>query len=179
VAYRLAAHHAALSYLLTAVGVVNLRATLAAVFGSDYWHEGVERPEYVEFERKKVRGDRFYADSLEGSWMDTQGTVSDVRAFKGTLIAFLAEKDDWVSPSEASAVIGQSFGEAYRHIIELQGSSHELGRNPRNAERFMLRAVELAMKHACPDSPRKPTLPNFENYTNQALLERRIQRAAL
>lgn len=177
IAYRFASNAENLAYLITAVGVVNLRSTLKEVFGADYVaYPPEEMPEHVEFERQKIRSTSFYADALAGDWFTPEGTARDISACDKPIIAYIAEHDEWVNGDEVESMMRLNAPNAERHILFLQGCEHEFGKNPRNRENFLIRVTQTICERVIPHWAGNIHIPSFQALTDQALIERRLQR---
>ncbi|WP_394821162.1 hypothetical protein [Pendulispora albinea] len=175
VAYQLASRHPGIAFLLLAVGVVNVRRTLHAVWNHDIAGTPVEAlPTYVEFEGHYIRSRGFWTDAQEKDWWSVEGTVRALQAVDRPLACFASPEDEWVDASELERVFSSARAGS-RRLIHLERSSHDLGRNAAVARVFFQRttATALELSGLAAGSIREPA---FEQIVEQALVERRLER---
>lgn len=174
-AYQILAETPQIAFLVTAVGVVDVRATLQHVFGCDYTAmDTAELPEAVLFERQRIAPRRFYQDYHERCWGSAQQSAAALAPAPQPIVAFVTREDPWVDGARVREVLAH--GRGRRRVLELTGSGHDLGRNPAVARTFMKRVTQTVL-----DLSEHPQLayrePEFSELAEQALVERRIQRA--
>jgi len=177
VAYRLVTEVDSVAFLLTAVGVVNLASTLRCVWGFDLAGTPLDQlPPFVDFEKHDIRTAHFCSDAHDRDWWSLDGTIAELRRFERPLVTFASLADDWVDAVEQRAALMEGPGMT-RRIIELEGSAHDLGRNPAVARLFFTRTTQEIMKLAGVPAEGEIAEPSFEAITACALGERRRQRA--
>lgn len=177
VAYRLASQSDRVAFVVTAVGVVHLRRTLAVVIGRDY--AGVpeaELPEHIEVEKHPIRASRFARDAHEHGWYPLETTVSELANTPQAIVNFIAEEDTWVDAPEVRDAFTRGSG-GPRALYTLTRSQHDFGRNPAVARTFLVRSTGTAMTLAGRGEANEVREPTFDALTEQAITERRIQRA--
>jgi acyl transferase len=171
-AYQIAAETDRVARVITAVGVVNVRATLAKVFGQDYSTHPVP---IAEFEGKKISGGRFLDDAHAQNWWSLAGTTAFLQRVQQPVTTFVGTEDDWVDPADVNAAFSDQPG-GPRRILSLERAPHDLSRDPAVARTFFLLMLEELLGACRVDA--KPVDPPFEALMDQSLVERRIQRGA-
>lgn len=169
-AYQIAAETDRVARVITAVGVVNVRATLAKVFEQDYSTDPVP---IAEFEGKKISGPRFLADAHAQNWWSLASTTAFLQRAQQPITTFIGTEDDWVDPADVNAAFSDQPG-GPRRILSLERAPHDLSRDPAVARTFFLLMLEELLGTCGVD--RKPVDPPFEALMDQSLVERRIQR---
>ena len=179
VAVQLVAERRDVQYLITAVGVVNLRRTLEVVWGADLVATPRDRvPAYAEFERHYIRCQAFGADGDANDWWSLEGTVAALRRASCPIVCIASVDDRWVDIAELREAFRRGDG-GPRQILEFEESTHDIGRNAAIARLFLQRTTANAMRLSGLDPSSPPGEPSFERLTEQALAERRIERAAI
>lgn len=184
IAYRVASERENVAYLVTAVGVTHLRATLERVFGVDHMASPPEQlPETVVFEeRHHIRTLGFATDAHELGWNPAETTRAELDRASVPIVAFIARDDDWVLESEVEEALDLA-NHPERRMCKLEGSGHNLAKNPRIAQ-AMLRELTGAvmtletggewLRAGLPPSfPAIEREPTFEMLTAQVIAERR------
>lgn len=171
-AYQVAAETDRLARVITAVGVVNVRATLAKVFGQDHSKHPVP---FAEFEGKKISGPRFLEDAHSQDWWSLESTTAFLQRVRQPVTTFIGTEDDWVDPADVNAAFSDRPG-GPRRILSLERAPHDLSRDPAVARTFFLLMLEELLGACGVD--KKPVEPPFETLMEQSLIERRIQRGA-
>jgi acyl transferase len=178
IAYELLKECPRLSYVVSAVGVVNLRQTMALAFEDDYLSRPVaDAPKYVEFERKKIDALNFYQDSRRRPWLTLDGTIEALAHAPQPIVNFTAADDRWVDENEVQEAFRRGNGGS-RRILSLARSGHDFGRNAAVARTFLRRATEEASELA-DLRLRAVEEPSFEELADVQIQERRLQRGAL
>jgi acyl transferase len=170
VAYQLAAETERIKRVITAVGVVNVRATMAKVFGRDYSID--QTSSFAEFEGKKI-GRRFLDDAHAHDWWSLTGTTAILQRVQQPVTTFIGTEDDWVDPGDVSAAFSDQPG-GPRRILTLERAPHDLSRDPAVARTFFMLMLEELLGACQVDA--RPIDPPFEDLMEQSLVERRIQR---
>ncbi|HZJ67253.1 MAG TPA: hypothetical protein VFD36_27285 [Kofleriaceae bacterium] len=171
-AYQVAAETDRVARVITAVGVVNVRATLARVFGKDF---SVESTPFAEFEGKKIGGGAFLDDAHANDWWSLDSTTRFLQRAHQPITTFIGTEDDWVDPADVDAAFSNRPG-GPRRILTLERAPHDLSRDPAVARTFFLLMLEELLDACGADG--RPVEPPFEALMEQSLIERRIQRAA-
>lgn len=171
-AYQIAAETDRVMRVITAVGVVNVRATLAKVFGQDYSTHPVV---VAEFEGKKISGGRFLDDAHAQDWWSLASTTAFLQRVRQPVTTFVGTEDDWVDPADVNAAFSDQPG-GPRRILSLERAPHDLSRDPAVARTFFFLMLEELLGACQIDG--KPVDPPFEALMEQSLIERRIQRGA-
>lgn len=177
-AYRMVSERDDIDFLLTAVGVTDVKATLARVFGVDYGAltEAEQLPEVVMFEDKHpIRARRFWADGRESDWWAPEPTREELDSVSIPIVAFAARGDDWVLEEEVEAALNLE-AHPERQLCKLAGSGHDLSRNPKVAQAVLLDLTGTAMSLAKGERGRHAVdrEPTFTQITSQIIKERRL-----
>jgi acyl transferase len=179
IAYRLVSTMKRVRFLVTAVGVTHMAATLKQVFGEDYSKFRPEDlPLHVEFEKRhKVTARRFQGDGLEKGWWELGPTVEELRNCPVPIASFLGSEDTWVEPADVRAAL--TAGDAGpRHLYTLTGSGHDLGQNAAIARQFFVEMVKGCIKMTGAEDPflgSEVVEPSFASISKQMIEERRLQ----
>jgi acyl transferase len=175
-AFRLASRDRGIAAILSVVGVVNFRATMAVVFGIDYAPiPERDLPEFVPFEKLPIRGPEFWRDAHEAAWWEMADTRRDVDAIEAPVIALSSREDSWVSIEDVRAVIGPGASRHPRVVYELPYAGHDLGVNLAAARRHLNQVVTCL---ADLDGDPRPTVePPHQDLIHQVIWERRLQRS--
>jgi acyl transferase len=175
IALELAAESEHVAFVVCAVGVVHVRRTLISVFGTDYLGMAPgDLPELATFEGNRIRPAVFCADAHARDWGSLEGTTRALARVRQPVTNFIGSDDTWVDPDEVRAVFSKGHA-GPRRLYTLARGAHDLGRNPAVAHAFLLKTTEEIGRLV--DAEGAPVEPSFEALTNQALLERRLQRA--
>ncbi|KOY60782.1 acyl transferase [Photorhabdus heterorhabditis] len=165
------------SFLITAVGVVNLRYTLERALGFDYLSLPIdELPDNLDFEGHKLGAEVFARDCFDSGWEDLTSTINSMMHLDVPFIAFTANNDDWVKQDEVITLLS-SMGSQQCKIYSLLGSSHDLGENLvvlRNFYQSVTKAA-IAMDNGRLDIDVDIIEPSFEHLTIAAVNERRMK----
>jgi acyl transferase len=177
VAYQVAAENQRVAFVVSAVGVVNLRRTLARTFGTDFFSVPPETwPDTVEFERQKV-GREFMRDAMGRSgWLELADTIEALKRAPQPIVNFTAEDDDWVDPKEVEEAFTKGTG-GVRRVYRLLSSGHNFARNLSAARTFLKKTTEEVLALVAGEAG-IVVEPSFSDMTKQGLVERRLQRAA-
>jgi len=176
-AYRACGERHDIDYLLTAVGVTHLRATLQRVFGVDW--AACERellaPTVVFEDKHVIHGPPFWEDAYAGDWWEGTTTQRELDSVDIPIVAFAARDDDWVQPHEVEAALGLS-RHRERRLCELAGSGHNVSQNPAVAQAMLVSMTGEAMGLAAGfDRPLDvKSEPTFTQITEQIIKERRL-----
>lgn len=171
VAYELAAQSPRIEAVITAVGVTNIRDTFSKVFKEDY-SSFAELPDHLEFEGRKI-GPGVIQDAQEHEWWSLERCIDTLKQVRQPLINFIGSDDPWVNSDDIHKAFSAGDG-GPRKLLTLERAPHDLGRNAAVAQTFLTYLMEELF--ALNQIEGKPTVPPFEVITQQALLERRIQR---
>lgn len=171
VAYELAAQNHHIAAVITAVGVTNIRDTFSKVFKADY-SSFDELPDYLEFEGRKI-GPGVIQDAQVHEWWSLERCIETLKRVEQPLINFIGSDDPWVNSDDIHKAFSTGDG-GPRKLLTLERAPHDLGRNAAVAQTFMTHLMEeLFTLNRVQGTP---TAPPFDVITQQALLERRIQR---
>ncbi|EOV0143717.1 acyl transferase [Vibrio vulnificus] len=166
-----------LSFLITAVGVVNLRDTLEKALGFDYLSLPIdELPNDLDFEGHKLGSEVFVRDCFEHHWDTLDSTLGKVANTSVPLIAFTANNDDWVKQEEVYDMLAHIRSENCK-LYSLLGSSHDLGENLvvlRNFYQSVTKAA-IAMDRGSLEIDVDFIEPSFEQLTIATVNERRLK----
>ena len=177
IAYRLASLSDQISFLVTAVGVVNIRQTLVCVMGEDYTaYKEEDLPPTVKFERQPIGTRTFYNDSIINNWLSKDETLNELHAIDIPIVAFIASEDEWVDRAEIEDVINPQ-SKPNRSLYIMEDCEHNFGKNLRSMEYFIKSVVDIVFHHTFPGTAKEFTQIDFEEILNQSIKERRIQRA--
>lgn len=166
-----------LSFLITAVGVVNLRDTLEKALEYDYLQLPIsELPEDLDFEGHNLGAEVFVTDCFKHDWDTLGSTLNSVKGLAIPFIAFTANDDSWVKQSEVIELI-DSIESSNCKLYSLIGSSHDLGENLvvlRNFYQSVTKAA-LALDDGLLDLEIDIIEPRFEDVTSITVKERRLK----
>ncbi|EGR7965499.1 acyl transferase [Vibrio vulnificus] len=166
-----------LSFLITAVGVVNLRDTLEKALGFDYLSLPIdELPNDLDFEGHKLGSEVFVRDCFEHHWDTLDSTLDNVANTSVPLIAFTANNDDWVKQEEVYDMLAH-IRSGHCKLYSLLGSSHDLGENLvvlRNFYQSVTKAA-IAMDGGSLEIDVDFIEPSFEQLTIATVNERRLK----
>lgn len=166
-----------LSFLITAVGVVNLRDTLEKALGFDYLSLPIdELPNDLDFEGHKLGSEVFVRDCFEHRWDTLDSTLDKVANTSVPLIAFTANNDDWVKQEEVYDMLAH-IRSGHCKLYSLLGSSHDLGENLvvlRNFYQSVTKAA-IAMDGGSLEIDVDFIEPSFEQLTIATVNERRLK----
>jgi len=181
VAYRLVSTMKRIRFLVTAVGVTNLRSTLENAFGEDYCPWALDKlPKYVQFEKQhQIDTARFHQDCTEHDWWRLEGTVEELRDCPVPVVTFIGSEDTWVRESDVRAAFDGSRSGS-RFIYTLAGSGHYLGHNAAIARQFFreITRASIMLNEGLSDLGEIEREPSFSALTQQSIHERRLQQPA-
>ncbi|EOX3089085.1 acyl transferase [Vibrio cholerae] len=166
-----------LSFLITAVGVVNLRDTLEKALGFDYLSLPIQAlPNDLDFEGHKLGAEVFVRDCFANHWDSFSSTVEQIRHLSIPFIAFTANGDDWVKQDEVIEMLSH-IPRGQSKLYSLLGSSHYLGENLvvlRNFYQSVTKAA-IALDSNSFDINIPFVEPTFEQLTIATVNERRMK----
>ncbi|AZL87008.1 acyl transferase [Aliivibrio salmonicida] len=166
-----------LSFLVTAVGVVNLRDTLERALKYDYLQLPIEKlPEDLDFEGHNLGSEVFVTDCFKHKWDTLDSTINKMKNLDVPFIAFTANDDNWVKQSEVLDLLISLNSEKCK-LYSLIGSSHDLGENLvvlRNFYQSVTKAA-IALDNDSLDLDVNMTEPRFEDITSVTVKERRLK----
>ncbi|PSV26356.1 MULTISPECIES: acyl transferase [unclassified Photobacterium] len=166
-----------LSFLITAVGVVNLRSTLEKALDYDYLQMEInDIPEDLNFEGYNLGSKVFVTDCFDNSWDTLDSTVNKTKDLDIPFIAFVSNGDNWVCKEEVKHLIGNINSDKTK-IYSLIGSSHDLGENLivlRNFYQSVTKAA-IGLDSEVLDLADDISEPNFEDLTIITVNERRLK----
>ncbi|WP_150137296.1 fatty acid reductase transferase subunit LuxD [Candidatus Enterovibrio altilux] len=178
IAYEIAAS-IKLSFLVTAVGVINLRDTLKRALKCDYLQLAIEDlPKSFNFEGHNFEAKSFVADCLNNKWDTLESTKNKLNNLDIPFIIFTANNDNWVKESEVIELIDNIHSDRCK-IYSLIGGSHNLGANLvvlRNFYQSITKAAIVA-DHGSVDIDINIDInePQFETLTTVTVNERRLK----
>lgn len=165
------------SFLITAVGVVNLRDTLEKALKYDYLQLPIdELPDDLDFEGHNLGSKVFVSDCLKNEWDTLGSTFMVVQGLNIPFIAFTANDDSWVKQSDVEKLI-DNIDSTQCKLYSLIGSSHDLGENLvvlRNFYESVTRAA-VALDKGSLDLDIEIVEPGFEDLTSTTVKERRLR----
>lgn len=173
VAYRLASLDPRIGAVVTLVGVVDVRHTLATVFGADYsTYPLAELPADVAFEKQRIDPRPLWLDDRENGWASIEGTIEELRRASVPVTNFWAADDDWVRPQDVERAFEEGAG-GPRRLFELPFGQHDLSGNP-VAARVVMRALTEVVVVVPGEQVQDPS---FEEIVALAVSERRAESA--
>lgn len=173
VAFELASQTDRVGAVVSAVGVTNVRATLANVFEDDYSRYPLDGlPEFAVFEGKKI-GREFVKDAHLHDWWSMESCIRAIKRIRQPLINFIGGNDTWVEASDVQHAFTEG-ANGPRRLLTLDRASHDLGRNASVARTFMLRTIEEVFK--LESIAASPLEPSFEELMDRSLAERGLQK---
>ncbi len=176
IAYEIA-NEIGISFLVTAVGVVNLRDTLERALKYDYLQLAIhDLPEDLDFEGHNLGSEIFVTDCFKYQWDTLDSTIKRMRNSDVPLIAFTANDDNWVKQDEVITLINTLDPKKCK-LYSLIGSSHDLGENLvvlRNFYQSVTKA-SMALDKGSLDLDVRIIEPRFEEVTSVTVKERRLK----
>lgn len=176
-AFRLAAQEpATVAYLVTVVGVVNLRSTLTHVIGRDLAALAeVDLPDDVEVERRVIGAKAFGRDSHEHDWLSLEGTIDELAVAPQPIVNFVAGDDQWVEPADVTAAFAQDQA-GPRRLLRLPMAGHDFGRNTTMARVFLRHLTDVALGLTAPGTALPYRELDFDDLVAILADERRLHR---
>nr|AFJ93056.1 acyl transferase [Candidatus Photodesmus blepharus] len=165
-----------LSFLITAVGVVNLRDTLKRALGLDYLNFPIgELPDDLEFEGHRLGAKAFVHDCYAHRWQDFSSTVQNVRGLCAPFITFIASNDSWVKKEEVFEMLS-NISSDYK-VYSFFGASHNLGGNFVALRSFYqsITKAAIALEKGSLNLDADIYEPKFEQITVTTVNERRMR----
>lgn len=147
VALRALKERADIHALVSLVGVVNVRATLHRVIGTDLIEQYTTEqslPDSKEVLGYEI-GSRFIVDIVETDIFSLESTKEDMRKCRFPIIEIAAENDAWTDLQEVDDLFHSCNGSASRESYVLPSTSHKLENNP-SAARMALRLAVVVLK---------------------------------
>jgi acyl transferase len=178
VAYESIARTSGIAFLITIMGVVDVRRTLERVFGHDYTVLTPSAlPDFVEFQRQRIQPGQFYSDYHEYGWGTAVETMDVLSTVIKPIVGFASEQDPWVDIATVREVFAR--GNGFRRLIEISDSGHQIGSNPSIARALFRRLTEIALELSGDALKESWSEPGFSQMAEEAIRERRIQRAVV
>jgi acyl transferase len=175
VAYRYAAEDSLVAFVISAVGVVNVKRTLRQVWDLDFPAMAPhEMPLFAEFEGHYIDPRPFCAAAHRDDWWTLDSTISVLRRLRQPIVCFAGLDDDWVDPADLQVAFERGGG-GPRRIVQLEHCAHDLGRNFA-AARIFFHGVNCAILELLQVEGGAIVESSFERITHQALVERRMNR---
>lgn len=172
IAIRLLAVESAIGHLLTLVGVVDARKTLASAVGVDYmgWRES-DLPQRVEFDGHPINAPKFIRDAKENQWLNLSDTVKDLARTEARVTAFCTADDEWVDVNDVRRAFREGV-QGPREIVIVPRAGHEIGRNAAATRQVL----EELVHYAVAPSGREDDVdaPTFSQVVEQSLYERSL-----
>lgn len=166
-----------ISFLVTAVGVVNLRDTLERALKYDYLQLAIhDLPEDLDFEGHNLGSEIFVTDCFKHQWDTLDSTINKMKNSDVPFIAFTANDDNWVKQDEVITLIN-TLDPTKCKLYSLIGSSHDLGENLvvlRNFYQSVTKAA-MALDKGSLDLDVIIIEPKFEEVTSVTVKERRLK----
>ncbi|MCD9484109.1 activated long-chain acyl hydrolase LuxD [Photobacterium phosphoreum] len=166
-----------LSFLITAVGVVNLRNTLEQALKYDYLKMEIDEiPEDLNFDGYNLGSKAFVTDCFENNWDTLDSTINKTKNLNFPFIAFVANDDSWVQQHEVEELMNNINSDKTK-IYSLIGSSHDLGENLivlRNFYQSITKAA-IALDSNLLGLASEIVEPQFEALTIATVNERRLK----
>ncbi|MCD9491244.1 activated long-chain acyl hydrolase LuxD [Photobacterium phosphoreum] len=166
-----------LSFLITAVGVVNLRNTLEQALKYDYLKMEIDEiPEDLNFDGYNLGSKLFVTDCFENNWDTLDSTINKTKNLNFPFIAFVANDDSWVQQHEVEELMNNINSDKTK-IYSLIGSSHDLGENLivlRNFYQSITKAA-IALDSNLLGLASEIVEPQFEALTIATVNERRLK----
>lgn len=173
-AYRLASRDERVAFLVSAVGVVNLRATLRHVLGGDFVDlKADDLPPWFEFERRRVRSQPFWTDGHELGWFGLDETIQELARAPQPIANVMAQDDAWVKEEDVRVAFGVGDGE--RHLAQMSHAGHDFGQSLTVARHFLRYTTASAVRLATGTDAAVKELP-FDDLVHRTAVERRLHR---
>lgn len=164
-----------LSFLITAVGVVNLRDTLTKALGDDYSQfEHEDLPDDFDFEGHNLNLRVFFSDFHKYNWETLD--KSKLKNFNIPFIAFNANNDNWVKKDDVIQAVSHINSDKCK-LYTLIGSSHDLGENLVVLRHFYQSVTKaaVALDVGSIEIDVEINEPKFEALTTVTIQERRLK----
>jgi acyl transferase len=176
VAFELATQTDRIALIVSAVGVVNVRSTLARVFEEDWSRFDPETlTGVVSFEGKEIGKRGFACDAALRDWWSLERCIEVLGTIEQPIVSFIGSEDEWVDAADVRRAFAEG-ANGPRKLLLLERASHDLRRDPAVGYLVVQRVIEEVLRNM--DDDVVLTDPKFEDMVEQALLERRIQRGS-
>jgi SAM-dependent methyltransferase/ribosome-associated toxin RatA of RatAB toxin-antitoxin module len=176
VALKAASEDVRISFLLGLVGIVNLRATLEAVYSQDLIGI-VETCKDKSFDVAEVLGHEvsreFPSTAIKEKYHDLKSTKDDVKKLKCPFVFIVAEKDTWVRLEDVKLVFeSSSYPDKELHII--QDTLHLIYENPKSTRSVLKQAVASCKKYMPKEECAEPQViePGIRQIATQNKIEK-------
>jgi SAM-dependent methyltransferase/esterase/lipase len=142
-----------LAFLVSLMGVVDLRKTLLAIYQEDYVESVMNGlcVGVMDVLGFQVDADNFLRSAIENSYEDLKTTIEDVRRIRAPIAFFAAEKDVWVELQDVRQIVYAVSGKR-RDFQILNGALHELHENPRLAHKVLKEVVRYCQYYSLKNS---------------------------
>ena len=147
VALKAAAEDSRISFFLSLVGIVNLKATLQSVYNLDIIGK-VESDKEKHVNVAEILGyevsREFPKTAIIEKYHDLESTKQDISKLKIPFVFIVAEKDEWVSLEDVKTIF-ESCPTEKKELFVMQDTMHLIYENPK-AARSVLKQVIMSCK---------------------------------
>jgi SAM-dependent methyltransferase/alpha-beta hydrolase superfamily lysophospholipase/ribosome-associated toxin RatA of RatAB toxin-antitoxin module len=148
VAIKAAAEDSRIKLLVGVVAVVDLRATLKAVYHEDMIGEvaagrGKDIYEVLGFEVSQ----EYHRSAIRDRFHDLSTTIEDLQHVSIPVVFFVAERDAWVRLEDVRLVVEATSGSSPRELHVLPNAMHQLFENPETAKVAMKQTVVTCKRY--------------------------------
>lgn len=161
---------------VSVVGMVDMNATLKAIYRRDYFSELAEGAEWrlVDILGFEIDGRHFHDDMVTAKLKTVDETIADASKIKIPVLHFYASEDKWVLRSDVDSVMHAC---KQGQVIELAEVGHEINEN-KNALREVTEKIIGFCQLGLSKNP-VPRLPAKENIISQNRIERELMQKAV
>lgn len=161
-AVRAAALDPRISFLACLVGVVNIQATLHAIYREDVvanFMAGKRWGVTDSFFGHDANWDRFLEDACAADMHNLAGTQRDLASVHAPVVFLSGDHDVWVALEEVQSCVRHA---AQGRVVSITGAKHEVRENPQAAEEAFDTMVSLIVQETwgLENPPKKLRRPN-------------------
>jgi len=151
VAIKLAAQDKRIKFLVSLVGIVDLRSTLKAIYHQDVIGE-IESGQYKGKFIDDIMGFEvsinFALDAIRAGYHDLESTREDMHKLSIPAVFIAAENDPWVKAQDIKELTNSLLGQEKEFIV-IPNARHLLNENPAAADFALRQTVQSCKKYLC------------------------------
>lgn len=172
IALRVARRDARIGFLVSLVGVVNLRRTFLSIYQEDIIGQYINGRRWGSLDiLGHLVKDSFLDVVVNEGYDSLDRTKDDVQHLSIPVVFFTADKDVWVDVSDVEAVAGSADGKS-RQLHHIRGGLHQIQENPRLAKEVICETVLYCMRYVGNSyGPRGVLEPSIRDIVAQNKLE--------
>jgi len=149
IALKAASEDPRICFLLGLVGIVNLKATLNAVYNLDIIGK-VEAKEEEHVDTAEILGHEvsreFARSAISDNYHDIESTKNDIKKLNIPFVFIVAEEDEWVRLEDVEMVF-ESASHSNKELFVMQDTMHLIYENPKAAKSVMKQAIISCKKY--------------------------------